>query len=285
MHPKRNPLLVTVVAVALGLVIAAVGVFPWTVFAGLNARFWPRVPWSLPAGLVCLGLFWTYLNGKGWPHSSSLNRHRLLRALRLSGPTAIWSVSAGAIAFVTLVAIYLTAIQFVDLPPDAFRPRSVAALSLSLLVPVLIMNAIVAGVAEEAAYRGYMQGILERRVSAPFAIAIVTIVFTVVHLFGGIKIFPLAIPVCAASVVLGVLTAITRSILPAIVVHVLVDSATLPLEWGLVGRLPVGRFQAHGLDTFFVAGAAVAVVCSLALVAALIKLSRVARVQVATNVA
>jgi predicted RNA-binding Zn ribbon-like protein len=79
---------------------------------------------------------------------------------------------------VTLVTLYFVAIQFINLSPNAFRPRSVAAISLGLILPIMIMNAIVAGVAEEAAYRGYMQGMLERRFSATVAVALVTIVFT-----------------------------------------------------------------------------------------------------------
>ena len=282
---KRNRLLIVAFAVPLGLAIAAVGVFPWTMAAYLNARWWPEAPWCVPAGLLWLSLLWIYLNGKGWPHSSSQNRHQLLRARPLNGPTARWSVMASATGLVTLVAMYLVAIQFVDLPSDAFRPRSVAGLSLGLIVPVLTMNAIVAGVAEEAAYRGYMQGMLERRFSAARAIAVVTIVFTGLHLLGGIKTFPLAIPVCATSIALGTLTAITRSILPAVVVHVLTDATTLPLEWGLIGHLPVGRFQANGVDTFFVVSAAVTVVGSVATIVALLKLRRVVGVLVGTSVA
>jgi len=274
---KRSRLLILAIAVTLGLAIATVGVFPWTILAHLNARLWSQAPWCVPAGLLWLALFWMYLNGKGWPASTSQDRQQLLRARPLNGATALGSVIAGAAGLVTLVAMYLVAIQFVDLPSDAFRPRSVAGLSLSLIVPVMIMNAIVAGVAEEAAYRGYMQGMLERGFRPALAIAVVAIVFTALHLLGGIKTFPLAIPVCATSVVLGAFTVITRSILPAIVVHILIDITTLPLEWGLVGQLPVGRFRANGIDTFFVVSAGAAVVGSVVTVATLLKLRRVVR--------
>jgi membrane protease YdiL (CAAX protease family) len=179
--------------------------------------------------------------------------------------------------------MYLVAIQFVDLPPDAFRPRRAGTLSLGLVVPLLIMNAIVAGVAEEAAYRGYMQGMLERHFKAALAIAVVTVVFTALHLLGGVKTLPLGLPVSAASILFGVLTTLTRSILPAVVVHALVDLTTLPLEWGLVGHLPVGRFYPSGIDTFFIASAAVAIIGFVATVAALLKLRRVVDLSVITS--
>jgi membrane protease YdiL (CAAX protease family) len=145
------------------------------------------------------------------------------------------------------------------------------------------MNAIVAGVAEEAAYRGYMQGMLEQHFKAALAIAVVTVVFTALHLLGSVKTLPLALPVSAASILFGVLTTLTRSILPAVVVHALVDLTTLPLEWGLVGHLPVGRFYTSGIDTFFIASAAVAIIGSVATVAALLKLRRVVDLSVITS--
>jgi membrane protease YdiL (CAAX protease family) len=201
----------------------------------------------------------------------------------LKGLTAWWSVIAGATGLVTLVAMYLVAIQFVDLPAAAFRPRRAGTLSLALVVPLLIMNAIVAGVAEEAAYRGYMQGLLERYFKAAVAIAVVTAVFTALHLLGGVKTLPLAVPVSATSILFGVLTTLTRSILPAVVVHALVDLTTLPLEWGLVGHLPVGRFYTSGIDTSFIASVAVAIIGFVATVAALLKLRRVAGLSVITS--
>ena len=272
---KRNPALIIAIAIALGLFIAAAGVFPWSVVAQLNARLWPRVPWCVPVGLVWLALFWTYLTGRGWPRSTAQNRKQLLRARPLHGPAATWVCIAGATGLVTLVTLYFLAIQFVNLPADTFRPLSVAAVSLGLILPIMIMNAIVAGVAEEAAYRGYMQGMLERRFSATVAVALVTIVFTGLHLLGGTKTLALAVPVCATSIVLGALTAITQSIVPAIVVHVLADTVTLPFEWGLLGWLPVGRFQSNGIDTLFVAAVVLVGVGSIATVAAFLRLYRI----------
>jgi hypothetical protein len=51
---KRNPPLIIAIAIALGLVIAAAGVFPWIIVAQLNVRVWPRVPWCIPVGLLWL---------------------------------------------------------------------------------------------------------------------------------------------------------------------------------------------------------------------------------------
>jgi len=278
LHNRRpNFLLTTVLAVVLGLVIAALGLLPWNILAQLNMRWGPNVPWCAPVGLLWLFLFWSYLNGRGWPASTAQRRNKLLRALPLHGKTLRWCAFAGAIGLVALVTLYFVAIQFVDLPPSVFRPRSVAALPFGVAVVAMFMSAVVAGVVEEAAYRGYMQGILERRFGAPVAIAIVTIVFTGVHLVGGSKILPLAIPVCATGVVLGTLTVITRSVLPAMVVHVLADTTTLPVEWGLVGQLPVGRFYRNGVDAAFAGVMLVLLLAWAAVIAALLKLRTIAK--------
>jgi membrane protease YdiL (CAAX protease family) len=275
MKLPRNPLLVLAIAIPVGLVIAALGIFPWSFLAQVNARLWAGIPWCVPLGLVWLALFSAYLNGSGWPRASAPTRKQLLRVRPLHGPTAIWACIAGATGLVTLVTLYFVAIQFVNLPPGAFRPRSVGMVSTFVIIPIMIMNAIVAGVAEEAAYRGYMQGMLERRFRATVAVALVTIVFSGLHLLGGTKTLPLAIPVCATSIVLGALTAITQSIVPAIVVHVLADTVTLPFEWGLLGRLPVGRFQTNGIDTLFVAAVVLVAVGSIATVAAFLRLHNI----------
>ena len=141
MDIKRNSPLIIAIAIALGLFIAAAVVFPWSILAQLNARLWPRVPWCVPVGLVWLALFWTYLNSRGWPRSTAQNREQLPRARPLHGPAATWACIAGATGLVTLVTLYFVAIQFVNLPADAFMPRSVAAVSLGLIVPIMIMNA------------------------------------------------------------------------------------------------------------------------------------------------
>ena len=276
-NKRPNFLLTTALAIVLGLVIAALGLLPWNILAQLNVRWWPNVPWCAPVGLLWLFLFCSYLNGAGWPAATAQRRNKLFRALPLQGNTLRWGIFAGAIGLIALVTLYFVAVQFVDLQPSAFQPRIIATLPFGVVVVAMLMTAVVAGVVEEAAYRGYMQGKLERRFHAPVAIAIVTIVFTAVHLFGGSKVLPLAVPICATSIVLGALTAMTRSILPATVVHVLADASTLPVEWGLVGKLPAGRFYKSGLDAAFAGSALVLLLASAATIAALLKLRAIAR--------
>jgi len=92
-------------------------------------------------------------------------------------------------------------------------------------VPVLtlffsiIMGAIVAGVAEESAFRGYMQGPLERRHGPVVAILTVGVLFGFAHFSHpevGFAMMPYYIIV---ATVYGMLAYFTNSILPSLVLH------------------------------------------------------------------
>lgn len=275
---RRTPLVIAcAAAVVLGLAVAGVGAFPWPLLAQLNARLAPQLPWCIPATLLWLGILWKYLNGAGWPRSTSRDRQALLRANRLPRPARIWVAGSIVVGCITLVAAYLVAIQFVDLPAHAFRPRTAGSLSWGVSIMVMATSALVAGVVEEAAYRGYMQGLLGRRLSSPIAITITTLAFTGVHLLGGAKMLPLAIPVAAASVLFGALTSTSGSILPAIALHTLTDATTLPLEWELVGHLPVGRFYQSGLDPVLLGIGVLALAGAVTTAALLLKVRQAVR--------
>jgi hypothetical protein len=47
----RNPLLIVGVSIPLGLLIGALGIFPWSFLAQLNARFGAGIPWCVPLGV------------------------------------------------------------------------------------------------------------------------------------------------------------------------------------------------------------------------------------------
>lgn len=107
-----------------------------------------------------LWLFWQYLKGAGPPESTAESRRTSLRANRVSGCVWVWSLLAGGLGIVALVFALRVANRMVVRPqqqlPDLTRVPEFAILSL------LLMAAPVAGIVEEAAFRGYMQGPIER---------------------------------------------------------------------------------------------------------------------------
>ena len=108
------------------------------------------------------------------------------------------------------------AVPFAELeryPTTAFR------------ISVLIMGAVVSGVAEEAAFRGLMQSRLER-IGPMFAISVSSAVFVLMHAGHGIGAMLVAAPgFFIASVVYGVLALRSGSVLPGMVLHVAGDAA------------------------------------------------------------
>jgi hypothetical protein len=105
-------------------------------------------------------------------------------------------------------------------------------------VPLLLTSSVVAGVVEEAAFRGYMQVPIERRHGPVAAIGVVAVVFALAH-------FPS--PVAWPGFVLGAagwgaLAYLSGSILPGVVFHALVNASVW--MWALLNRASLERVLA-----------------------------------------
>lgn len=94
--------------------------------------------------------------------------------------------------------------------PDLSKIPSVTVVSL------LVVAAPVAGIVEEAAFRGYMQGPIERRHGFAIAILITGMMFAVAHLDFTPVLWPYYV---AVSAIYGGVTYLTNSILAAVVLH------------------------------------------------------------------
>jgi membrane protease YdiL (CAAX protease family) len=110
--------------------------------------------------------------------------------------------------------------SFQVIPEDPF---DLASLPWWTLYPSLVMVSITAGVSEEAGFRGYMQGGLERRFGPVAAVAVTSLLFWLAHLNhpSGAARWALLL---AMSVLLGALTYCAGSIWPAIVTHAGLDT-------------------------------------------------------------
>lgn len=217
-------------AVLPGLAVAAVGVAPWAVTATLNARIRPDLPWAAGATLAWLALLGLWLNGYGPPRSSSERRRRSLRLgwtarARSEARTASGADGAAghgrtaevvgivlALAAMTVVWILISQGQRItDLSPyptPAYR------------ISVLVMGALVSGVVEEMAFRGYMQHRLEERYGVETAIAVTGAAFVLIHVTHGVvPMLVMAPGYFLAAVLYGVLAWRTGSILPGMALH------------------------------------------------------------------
>jgi membrane protease YdiL (CAAX protease family) len=140
-------------------------------------------------------------------------------------------VFAGLLGFGALLALLAVMQRMMDLPqsPPVATPDGMPFITLFLL---LVTASIVAGVTEEAAFRGYMQTPIERRYGVVVAILVNGIMFGLLHFTnhptGVVTMLPYYVGVAA---VYGGLTWATDSILPALVLHAGGDVFSLTRLW------------------------------------------------------
>ena len=201
-------------SVLVGLLVMLAGTIPRNLLFAANLRYFQNVPWAVPLTAAYLWVFWRYLNGFGPPPSTVEDRRHQLRANRVPGRIWAWALLAGALGIVTLVLALKLANRLVTLPqqqlPDLSQVPRFTVLAL------LLMAAPVAGIIEEASFRGYMQGPIERRHGLISAILVTGTAFAVAHLDFTLILWPYYLAVAA---IYGVVTSFTNSILPAIVLH------------------------------------------------------------------
>lgn len=201
-------------AVLIGMLVAMVGTIPRDVIFWANLHHFASVPWAVPLMAVYLWLFWRYLDGAGPPAETAERRRASLRANRISGRLWWWALLSGVLGLVALVLALRVANRMVVLPqqtiPDLSYVPKYTVLSL------LLMGAPVAGIIEESAFRGYMQGPIERRYGLFVAILITGTMFAVAHLDFTPILWPYYVAVAA---IYGTVAYATNSILPAIVLH------------------------------------------------------------------
>ena len=262
---------IIVQAVLTGMLVMLAGTIPRNLLFAANLRFYPALPWAVPLTAAYLWFGWRYLKGtEPWRTG--------LRANPVSGRVWAWALLAGGLSVVALVLALQVANHLVVLPvqqmPDLGKVPTVTVVSL------LLMAAPVAGVIEEAAFRGYMQGPIERRYGLAVAILVTGTMFAVAHLDFTPILWPYYVAVAA---IYGTVTYLTQSILPAVVLHTggnLYSNFDLwrhgQAEWQATSG-PAALIWTTGADrTFCVSVGGLAFVAAAA-VWALYRLARVAR--------
>ena len=256
-----------VAAAAIAVLVLLAGNLPWAGFGpitglmALNLRLGVLFPWAVLPAAVYLFAYWRVISGAWGPADGAAERRNNLRARRLSLKTWVRALLAGLLGFATLVALLVVASRLVALPAGTpiAAPPGMPAATMFLLIA---MASVVAGVSEEAAFRGYMQSMIERHHGLAIAILANGTLFGLLH-FGNhpadvLMMLPYYIAVAA---VYGGLTWATVSILPAVVLHSVGDVVVLT-RWWLTGR-PEWQIGAEapellsesGFDVAFIAAA------------------------------
>lgn len=236
---RRIPVVVRATLIA--LLILNIGQLPPALALWLNLKLMPQLPLFLLFTGLWLWLFWRYLDGHGWPRSSTKQRRQDLRATSLSGTVWTWSLLAGGLGFAAVMSLAVLTGRVADLPQEAYRtPFDLAVYPWWTVLAFFISLAGTAGVVEEAAFRGYMLSQVQRRHGWWIAIALVAALFYVVHLshaYATVAFLPFF---AAYSLLHGALVYLTRSILPSVVLHCIGDFCILPMQYGVI-PLPLGQ--------------------------------------------
>ncbi|MCI0554594.1 MAG: CPBP family intramembrane metalloprotease [Anaerolineae bacterium] len=228
---KRLPTIVR--AVVVGSLVVSMGTVPQSLLTGVNFQLMPAIPWSVPVMALYLWCYWQYLGGRGWPRTAAEWRRRNLRACALSSRVWKWSLLAGGLAWASLLGLRIFFDTFFGLPADTFP--DVSTYPFVTIVSYVLMASVVAGIAEEAGFRGYMQGPIERRHGPLVAILVVGIVFWLAHFANYIGyewlFFAYMWFYLASAIIFGALAYLTDSILPAVVLHAIADVLGFGLLW------------------------------------------------------
>ena len=195
-----------------------------------------------------LVLYWRFLKGNGWPRATSTARRESLRGEPMPASMWQWSLLAGGLGLAASIVLFILSHRLLRWPE---RPHpDFSHIPTITLLPSLLMSAIVSGISEEAGFRGYMQGPLERRYGPLTAIAITSFAFGLAHLSHG-AFLPAILFDIAWGVLYGLLTYLSGSIVPAIILHSSADALEFFAAWKLSPSKPRPLVWEAGPDGLF----------------------------------
>jgi membrane protease YdiL (CAAX protease family) len=237
-------------AIVSGLLIAMVAANVWPLLL-LNLG----VPLASLAELAFLAIYAAWASGLGPPAKAQPARAQSFRRGSLSPQRWFWSLLAAVFFAVTVYASLVLLFRLVPFPIAEFRRGYDFSFipSFSLQWIAVVLSAISAGVCEETGFRGYMQRPIEERHGAVVAILISSLFFTAVHLTKSWAMAGMVPIVFGAGVLLGLLAYSSRSLIPGMIGHVLMDIGLFAYWWtGIAGTFTALPIGISGIDRSFV---------------------------------
>lgn len=232
---------------AFAIVLTALTSAVWGALLTTNLAVSPAVPWAAIAMSVLLWLMWSTLGGRWGPARTQAARRTLLRARSVSRRVFLTAVGAGTLSLVSLSGFWIVLFELVKIPGNAlpdfshYPPLTVIA--------TLVVGALSGAISEEAGFRGYFQGTLERFLPAPLAIAICAGVMAPEHASTQGFVWPTLLFYFLVDAMLGTSAALTKSILPGVVIHAIGLLVFFALVWpNDKSRTPIWQ---HGADAWF----------------------------------
>jgi membrane protease YdiL (CAAX protease family) len=109
---------------------------------------------------IYLCVYWAFISGAIGPSDRAATRRNSLRARPM--PLSVWAAAivTGLIGFAAVLALTAVMVRLITLPVSQIvTPATMPAVT---AIALNVMASVVAGVTEEAAFRGYMQSPIER---------------------------------------------------------------------------------------------------------------------------
>jgi membrane protease YdiL (CAAX protease family) len=232
---------------ALAIVMTALVSGIWAALLLSNLSHSPGLPWSSMVMAVILWALWSYLNGRWAPASTRDARRAYLRAAQLPRRVYSWALIAGLLWVVFLAGFWIVLDQLVTVPGNKLPDFS--TLPVLTVIATLIVACASGALSEEAGFRGYFQGSLERAGLGAVAILYTALLMAPIHALTQGFVWPTLVFYLLVDAMLGALAYFTKSILPGIVVHAIGLFTFLGLIWpGDKTRSPIAQ---GGADWWF----------------------------------
>jgi len=218
--PRSGATNVFVKAIVSGVVIAFIGLGIWGALLAGGMKFPALVGWAVPVMAAVLFGGGAYLKYGVWPKSGRTFRADGVRLNAVRLKPFLFALAAGWTTMATGFSLYVARRSMLGLGGE--DALALPHAPLAVLLPGLVMAGIVAGTVEEIAFRGYMQGTLERRFGIVPAILVSGFVWALFHLnhsyFGEAVLLWFGIFLAVATM-LGTIAHRTNSVIPGIAVH------------------------------------------------------------------
>jgi membrane protease YdiL (CAAX protease family) len=246
---NRVPLVVRAALVC--ILVTGVGVQSWNLLAMTSLQH--RAGWIALVGMpVLLVVYCLFFSGRlFWPATQAARRENF-RETKLSSVTWIWGLAGSLLFVIAFQSGVFTLFRLFPYPAEQFVPPAyVAQIPAAFLWPLVVMASLVAGVCEETGFRGYMQRPLEARYGPAVAISLTSLLFIALHL-NQTWIASLFVPGLIASVMLGTLAYVSRSLIPSIIGHAVMDVFNFGYWWWqLLGSYNHRPISETGIDLHF----------------------------------
>jgi membrane protease YdiL (CAAX protease family) len=237
-------------AIIAGLLIALVAANVWLLLLLILP-----VPLAATVEVVFLGLYVWWASGGGPPQRTRAARGVAFRSGALSRARWFWGLIAALSFAATIHAAIVLLFRIVPFPIGAFRQGYDLSFipSLPMKWIAVVVSATSAGICEETGFRGYMQRPIEQRHGAPTAILMSSFFFMLMHLTKAWATIGMVPIVFGAGMLLGLLAWSSRSLIPGMIGHVVMDIGLFGYWWtGIAGDFTARPIAETGLDQPFV---------------------------------